>query len=315
MKNKTLLFTAAMLITHTTWAITPENGWWWNPQESGRGFNIETQNQTVLIAAFVYDEGGLPIWYSGVGELKDSAVTATLMRSEGGQCIGCTYTSPFSSDRASSVTIKFSSPTEARLTWPGGTINIKRFNFALGKGLKRLLGEWVITVGSPTLPVYFGERLTYQAVSIDNGKHFVEGSRSGSPSNWSIISALKNPQTPGYQYLGITNSSTSYYDFYAYNFVGLNKIKGKTITIKKTALPEEIGKALLNGTPFVAYRNQGKTEVATQSLGQPKVINPLKSSSQDHQDTISKQPDGWRKSSTIGRIADKIYALEGHHTH
>jgi hypothetical protein len=52
MKNKTLktLSIAALLTANMAFAatITPENDWWWNPAASGRGFNIETQNNTCL---------------------------------------------------------------------------------------------------------------------------------------------------------------------------------------------------------------------------------------------------------------------------
>jgi hypothetical protein len=55
MNNKILkaLGLAALLSANMAFAVTPENGWWWNPAESGRGFNIETQNNTVFVATFV----------------------------------------------------------------------------------------------------------------------------------------------------------------------------------------------------------------------------------------------------------------------
>lgn len=323
MKNKVLLFATAMLITHAAWAITPENGWWWNPSEPGRGFNIETQQGTVFIATFVYDDGGSPIWYSGTRELRNNAVTATLMRSDGGQCIGCAYTAPISSDGAGPVTVKFTSETNGTLTWQGRIVPIERFNFALGKGLDRLLGEWVITIGSPSFPIYFGERLTYQEVRTDDGGRLVAGSRSGSPGNPSIVSAFEDPQATGYQYFGMTDSSTSYYAYYMYNFAGLNKIIGKTTTIEKTASSEEVARSLADGFFFVGYRNLDKTEVAAhrvtaQSLRQPKddaddadreAVNVLLPSLQDPRSTTPEEP-GKIDNAAIEMISSKVYMLE-----
>lgn len=320
MKYKILLFAAAIFMTHTASAITPANGWWWNPAEPGRGLNLEMQRGKVFIAVFVYDEQGSPVWYSGAGELKDSAVTVPLQRYDGGQCPGCAYTAPDSGDVAT-VTIKFSSPTHGILTWSGGSVKIERFNYALGKGLERLLGEWAITIGSPSSTTYFGERLAYREVNTTDGMRVVNGSVSGDPGNWSTVSAFSNPETAGYQYLGIVNSSTPYYDFYAFSFAGLNKIIGKTVTLKKTTLPKAVARSLVNGSSFVAYRNLGKNaaadyRVTAQSLPRPKddsireAIDVLSSSLQNPQYTTLEGSDDQHKKAIIDIITSKIYAME-----
>ena len=43
----------------------PEGGWWWNPNESGRGFFLEWQGGELFIAGYMYDDNGQPIWYLG----------------------------------------------------------------------------------------------------------------------------------------------------------------------------------------------------------------------------------------------------------
>lgn len=322
MKHKVLLFITAMFIAPTIWAITPENGWWYNPAESGKGFNIEVQRDTVFIATFVYDETGTPIWYSGSGKLKDSTVTLTLLRFDGGQCIDCTYTKPTSSKAVGPVTVHFTSETSGTLSWQGETVPIERFNFALGGGLERLLGEWVITIGSPSFPMYLGARLTYREVSISDGKRYAMGSVSGSPSNPSSVSVFEDPQATGYQYLGMSNSSDSYYNYYAYSFTGLNKITGKTVIMKKTVSPEEVAKSLADGIFFVGYRNLDSTDLgvhrATAQAWHPptedasrEAINALLSSLQNSRYTryrVAEKSGNQRENPAIEMIAKKIYA-------
>jgi hypothetical protein len=177
MKKYIKIFGFAALLSAQSAFAAPENGWWWNPAESGRGFNIETQDRTVFIATFVYEKAGNPIWYSGTGKLNASdTVTATLMRSDGGQCISCAHTEPTSSDGAGPITIKFTSQSTGIVTWSGGTTNIERFNFALGNKTEQLLGEWALMLEDSSSPIYEGELL---ALTIINSDGTAEGTRTG----------------------------------------------------------------------------------------------------------------------------------------
>jgi hypothetical protein len=47
----------------------PDSGWYFNPNESGRGFNIEIQGNTLFMAGFIYDTAGNPIWLGATGPL------------------------------------------------------------------------------------------------------------------------------------------------------------------------------------------------------------------------------------------------------
>ncbi|MEE9345008.1 MAG: hypothetical protein V3U88_05320 [Methylococcales bacterium] len=41
-------------------AHDPDTGWWWNANESGRGFSIEKQADKIFLAAYLYDDSGNP---------------------------------------------------------------------------------------------------------------------------------------------------------------------------------------------------------------------------------------------------------------
>jgi hypothetical protein len=70
-------------------ASQPEAGWWWNPNESGRGFFLEWQGGQLFMAGYMYDDQGNPIWYLGTNTTTNaqsfagvwSAVSRTERRS------------------------------------------------------------------------------------------------------------------------------------------------------------------------------------------------------------------------------------------
>jgi hypothetical protein len=244
MKNKILktLSIAALLIANMAFAatITPENGWWWNPAASGRGFNIETQNNTVFVATFVYDQAGHPIWYSGSGQLDDnSTLTTHLMISEGGPCIGCPYQAPTITDAGIPITLQFTSREQGSISWQGETVPIQRFNFQFGKEVQKLLGRWMLiqyNEGAGNL-IYGGNQVILNEITAG-------GEVSGLIDN-KIISGLS--VTPPVLTLGEKRkviggktdavSQFTYYLMwvwgshiytYVFNFDGLNYINGWT---------------------------------------------------------------------------------------
>jgi hypothetical protein len=113
----------------------PESGWWWNEQESGRGFFMEWQGGNLDIAGYMYDDTGNPVWYLTTGTIGGSETA----RSFGGNWWsfgnGQTLTGPWKpntrlSSNVAPVTITFSSPDTALMTLPNGrTTNLKRHRF------------------------------------------------------------------------------------------------------------------------------------------------------------------------------------------
>ena len=51
-------------------ANQPENGWWWNEDESGRGFFMEWQGESLDVAGYMYDEQGNSVWYLTVAQMS-----------------------------------------------------------------------------------------------------------------------------------------------------------------------------------------------------------------------------------------------------
>jgi alpha-tubulin suppressor-like RCC1 family protein len=113
-------------------AGTPQAGWWWNPNESGRGFSLEIQKNTMLIAGYMYDTSGNPIWYSSQGAMTGSdTYQGNWVQYGYGQTLTGSYQAPevFNAD-VGALTIQFTSPTAGNMTLPDGrVIPIERFLF------------------------------------------------------------------------------------------------------------------------------------------------------------------------------------------
>lgn len=110
----------------------PQSGYWYNPSEAGRGYTIEVQNNTVFIAAYMYDAQGNAVWYaSGPATLgSDNTFQGSLDQFAGGQTLTGSYIAPNVVVNVGSITIQFSSPTAGMLTLPDGKqIPIQRFSF------------------------------------------------------------------------------------------------------------------------------------------------------------------------------------------
>ena len=177
---KRLLVTVLCLVSiSTAFAFQPRTGHWWNPAESGRGFNIDIQEGVLVLTAYGYQTGGAAQWYIASGPMTNSGhnFSGTLDKYQGGQCNSCSYVGrPTLVGNDGVITVVFASETAAAITFPGGrTTTIQPFNFAIGDPPQALLGEWIfvydIIVGGST----FAERYNFTVVggATTNGNGIV----------------------------------------------------------------------------------------------------------------------------------------------
>jgi len=107
-------------------AFTPVTGLWWNPNESGTGYNIQVQHGVLVATMFSYTPMGDPIWYLASGTMTNAAggvvATGTLDKFRGGQCASCMYQMYAEMGNDGGITIAFSSPTAATLQLPNGRV-------------------------------------------------------------------------------------------------------------------------------------------------------------------------------------------------
>jgi serine protease len=107
-----------------------DTGWWWNPSQSGTGFSVEVQGDTVFIAGFLYEASGAPIWYTAVGKLKDNRVVNTTLNTfRNGQPLTGAHRLPTSTELGA-VEFAINEPTKATLKLSDGrVIELSRFRF------------------------------------------------------------------------------------------------------------------------------------------------------------------------------------------
>lgn len=127
----------AKALALATTGVPPETGVWWNPAESGRGFVIERQGNSVLMGSYMYDNSGAPVWYLSVLALQYNGTYAgALMRYSGGQTLDGAYRAPAGSTQVATVTLTAQTARAASLVIqpPGGSptiaIPIERFAFS-----------------------------------------------------------------------------------------------------------------------------------------------------------------------------------------
>ena len=104
--------------------FTPFMGLWWNPDESGTGYNLQVQHGTLVMTMFSYGATGEPVWYYAPGRLAAAGtgvtVTGTLDRYRGGQCASCAYVKPVAAGSDGTFSITFDTPSSATVQLPGG---------------------------------------------------------------------------------------------------------------------------------------------------------------------------------------------------
>jgi len=121
----------------TTAIVSPKSGYWWNPAEGGRGYTIEQNSASgnIFFATYLYTASGSPIWYAaGPAPMNGSTFNAPLTAYSGGQTLTGTWHSATTGASPGNVSIVFTDATDGTLSWPGGTIPIKRYEF-VGGGL------------------------------------------------------------------------------------------------------------------------------------------------------------------------------------
>ena len=107
--------------------ITPQTGWYWNAQEGGRGYFIENRNGSLFMAAFLYTPAGPAWWFVGAAPLTGPDFSSTMFTLEGGQTLTGAYKAPVMTTSPGIVQLKFATDSTAKMTWPGGAVDLIRF--------------------------------------------------------------------------------------------------------------------------------------------------------------------------------------------
>ncbi|MBL0221363.1 MAG: hypothetical protein WAR01_16025 [Dokdonella sp.] len=245
------LFFAAILISSyctIASAVLPEQGLWWNPAESGRGYGIEIQDNFIFVTYYAYTSTGASAFYTSGGTYSTTTNTASVffVALSNGQCFGCEYHGSPQTQNLGNATLTFFSTKTGRIDLPNGTsIPIQRQLFFDTQPRTNLYGTWHLTTGS--LGVYFGQALWIQA---PNNEH--EGGFSGRVIDGSSQRILVGAPMDDGKVAILVDSSTSYYQFYVFEW-SVNRWGGRSWTYLKSSQLSG------SGLSFIGSRMLGKT--------------------------------------------------------
>jgi V8-like Glu-specific endopeptidase len=120
--NGTQLFAA-------NYGYSAKPGWWWNPQVTGTGYEIEIQNQHLFFSFAGSRADGSPVWYVATNDMASTSdFTADLIEANGGSSYNTGATGTLTSSSPGRVSIHFTSDTTANLTMGGQTVAITKFS-------------------------------------------------------------------------------------------------------------------------------------------------------------------------------------------
>jgi subtilisin family serine protease len=112
-------------------AVAPENGWWWSPQEPGRGYSLEIRDGRAFIGAYAYRSDGTAVWYVAEATYDGTSMSSPLTEYGGGQTLDGAWRVAQPQADAGRTTLTFSSPTRGSILWnTGHRTEIERFIFA-----------------------------------------------------------------------------------------------------------------------------------------------------------------------------------------
>ena len=234
---RSIVLLLAVLFAGGASAALPDSGWYWNSAESGRGFNIEIQDNVLFMAGFVYDAAGSPTWFASGGPMdSDHTYSGPAFQTVKGQPLGGAYSTP-SIVPFGTATVTFTTTTTADITVNGYHFTVERqqFGFDFTSITQPLLGELAFVTGDPSFPVYFGERITFSGTQLLNGSMWAVGNRTGEFGADNLAVGQYSAELGMWTVL--LDSSPSYYEFFTFHFDGTNLVEGLSYTFLKISSP------------------------------------------------------------------------------
>jgi hypothetical protein len=166
----------------------PTMGLWYNAQESGRGYDIDLQGDTMIVTTYIYEASGDPIWYlsSGTYDHATGLFQSTYDSFSGGQCFGCPYQAPdVQSGAAGPITVAFHTNQTATLSYPGGSTEIVKYMYGFPTRTDVLFGEWALSY--ETGGVVGGDWIVFDTPYTDpNGVVYVSGHEAGNTTTTAL---------------------------------------------------------------------------------------------------------------------------------
>ncbi|MBI1775432.1 MAG: YHYH protein [Proteobacteria bacterium] len=141
---------------------TPQNGFWYTSDASGRGYSIEVQGSYVFFAIYTYSTAGADLWYVGGCMLGATTCTGTLQAYSNGTSLanlGVAETAPSAaaSPGSFSLTVTSASTINATITATSGAASTYGLiRYPIGTTSVAAAPSWGPTTGWYWSPSYSG---------------------------------------------------------------------------------------------------------------------------------------------------------------
>ena len=184
------------------WGFTSElNG------TPGRGFQLEVENEVLVLSYYGYRADGSSVFYSASGPITNNRFEAPLTEYRGGTVLGGAYQPAAVAASPGNVVLTFSSGKNGSIQLPGSpALAITKFSFGYAPTPQGLLGTYLLTYASNSL-------LNADLVTLSKVPGFNSSTGSGFATSASGTFGCEN-QTSGVLAGGIvcTEATNSDYD-------------------------------------------------------------------------------------------------------
>lgn len=152
---RALTATAAFFAASAVHAFMPAPGLWGMSAElngaPGRGFQIEVENEIVVLSYYGYRADGSSVFYSAVGPISDNRFLAPLIEYRGGTALGTGFRNGVEASSPGNVTLDFRTGKSGTITLPNESPKpVVKFGFGYAPTPEGLYGTYLFSYVTPS---------------------------------------------------------------------------------------------------------------------------------------------------------------------
>jgi len=256
-----LLFACAFFFVMTSagaQTAPPVDGIYWNANQGGRGYAVETQDDIVFIAIYNYDQDHSTAFYFVQGTwdpFNRRVANAHLYTVDSGPWVGSPFTPTGPVVDLGPAVFEFPTFTTGRFIYNGLTVNVERFLYGYGANADSLMqGIWHATFGD--FGIYNGDLIEVDGpCTVSSCASIPEAFQGGRFAGDSSRVLVGGRDVDGRVFF-LLDSSSSYYALFVFE-LRINQWIGFEATFLKTDdIPDNVD-------PMFAARLTGPSAIIT----------------------------------------------------
>jgi len=223
---RTVLKTALKVIcllfglSTTAWAFMPAGGLWAVDEENtgqpGRGFQIEVENEIIVLTYYGYRADGSSVFYLAAGPIVGNSFSGALTEFQGGKVLGTTGQPASAVGSAGTVYATFTSGQHGTITFPGESPKaISKLAFGYANNPEGLMGTYLFAyIGLTAVFTDYYTLSNYIGTSTSTGNGIVSNSSITFGCEYQVSGTLKG------QIVCVEYPETTYSDQYFFKISG-----------------------------------------------------------------------------------------------